>query len=100
MSTISNGRAYRVCSSSRPDSSVSSCTGVSAKTLVSSGSATTRTSSSTRTATYVTSGCTATAVLEINVQGVVVQTSSAAPSSASDPSSTGKRTIADGSVTS
>src|SRR5438067_13157214 len=100
MSTRSNGRSYVVCSRSVPDSVCSTSTGMSPNTFGTSGSATTSTSPSTRTTAYVTAGCTATAVFEISVHGVVVQTSSAALRSASGPLVTGNRTNTDGSVTS
>ena len=65
--------------------------------------ATTRTSvfssSVTSIATYSTSGCTAMAVFETKVQGVVVHTNSDAFSAASSPDVIGKRTKTDGSVT-
>src|SRR3954447_2812488 len=114
MSTMSNGRVYVVCSSSLPLYVATTSTGslpsvAEPKTLPTSGSATTSTSSvlaepgcekGTRTTSYCTSGCTATAVFEISVHGVVVQTRSEAPSSASGPLVTGKRTNTDGSATS
>src|SRR3954453_24046106 len=105
MSTMSNGRVYVVCSSSLPLYVATTSTGsppsvAEPKTLPTSGSATTSTSLLTRTTSYCTSGCTATAVFEINVHGVVVQTSSAAPRSASGPLVTGNRTKTDGSATS
>ena len=50
-------------------------------------------------ATYSTSGCTATAVFETKVHGVVVHTNTDAFNAASSPEVTGKRTKTDGSVT-
>src|SRR3954454_9129890 len=109
MSTMSNGRVYVVCSSSLPLYVAMTSTGASPKTLPTRGSATTSTSSvlaepgcekGTRTTSSCASGCTATAVFEISVHGVVVQTSRDAPSSESGPLVTGKRTNTDGSATS
>ncbi len=71
----------------------SSTSASSPSAFVTSGSATTSSSPSpVRVNAYVTSGWAATAVLLISVQGVVVQTSRAAPRSASGPEVTGSFT--------
>src|SRR5262249_55743635 len=99
MSTSSNGRRYTVPASSAPVSREPPRQ-PSPSTLASSGSATTTgpPGSPGRSATtYVTSGFTATAVLDTSVHGVVVHTSRSVP--ARGPSTMGSRTVTDGSTT-
>src|ERR671912_1232224 len=102
MSTSSNGRRYAECSSAVPGKRSSTSTPSSPSTAASSRSATTNvpcgpSAAERRATTYSTDGCTATAVLDTSVQGVVVQTSRSAPYPAAGPEVTGNRTYTEGS---
>ena len=99
MSTSSNGLRYAECSSAVPGKRSSTSTSPSSKTLPSSGSASTNVPCGLRATAYRTSGCTATAVLDTSVHGVVVHTRKSAPCSAAGPEVAGKRTYTDGSTT-